>query len=191
MQRREFITAIGLAAAWPLAVRTEERERRIGVLINLTADDAESKRRLATFVEALRALGWVEGRNLRIEARWGAGLPDRVREQVAQIIALAPDVILASGDSTLGPLLETTRTVPIVFVIVPDPVGAGFVESLSHPGRNATGFTNIEFGMSGKWLSFSNWRPQVFSTLEFFAIHLFLREWGNGAQSRLLHPLLA
>ncbi|HEX4411090.1 MAG TPA: ABC transporter substrate-binding protein [Xanthobacteraceae bacterium] len=152
MKRRDFIATIGAAAAWPLAAGAQERERRIGVLINLAADDAEAKRRLSSFIRALMTLGWIDGHNLRIEARWGGGSPDRISKQASEIIALAPDVILASGDSTLGPILRETRTIPVVFVIVPDPVGAGFVDSLSHPGRNATGFTNIEFGTSAKWL---------------------------------------
>jgi len=157
MKRREFILALGAAAApsllWPLAARTQqgERVRRIGVLMYLVAGDAEGQARLAAFTQALSQLGWSEGRNLRIETRW-ANAGD-VHRHAAELVALAPDVLVAAtGTATVAPLLQATRTIPIVFVTVVDPVGSGFVASLAHPGGNATGFTIYEFSMSGKWL---------------------------------------
>jgi putative tryptophan/tyrosine transport system substrate-binding protein len=156
MKRREFITLLGCAAAaWPLASRAQqgERVRRIGVLTGSgTPDDPDVKERYAALVQRLQQLGWSEGRNLRIEAHWTASDPDDLRKRAADLAALAPDVILAAGSATMGPLLQTTRTVPIVFVHVPDPVGAGFVDSLARPGGNATGFVQFEYGMSTKWL---------------------------------------
>ena len=154
MKRRAFITLIGgAAAAWPLAARAQqaERVRRVGVLTYLAADDAEGQARLAAFAQALKQLGWSEGRNLRIEPRWATA--DDIRRHAAELAALAPDVLLAAtGTVTVAALLQATRTVPIVFVIVIDPVGAGFVASLAKPGGNATGFTVYEYSMSGKWL---------------------------------------
>ena len=155
MKRREFITLIGGAtAAWPLAARAQQAVdvRRIGVLMNAAADDPEFSRRLRAFVQELERLGWADGRNLRIEYRWAAGDADRVRNYATELVALAPDVILASGGTTVAPLQLVTRTVPIVFVQVPDPVGAGFVASLARPGGNATGFTQFEYGISAKRL---------------------------------------
>jgi putative ABC transport system substrate-binding protein len=153
MKRRELITLLGgAAAAWPLVARAQQRVPRIGVLINLAADDPESGARLAAFVKGLQELGWADGRNVRIETRWGGADADRVRRYAAELVALAPDVILASGGSTVGPLQQATRTVPIVFVNVTDPVGAGFVASLARPRGNATGFIYFEFGIGGKWL---------------------------------------
>jgi ABC-type uncharacterized transport system substrate-binding protein len=151
MRRREFITLIGGAAAgWPLAAQAQ-RMRRIGVLVAV-GDDPESRGRITAFVQALQELGWTEGRDIRIDARWGGGDPDRFRRYAAELVALAPDVILVSGGSGVGPMLQATRTVPIVFVQVTDPVGAGFVDSLARPGGNATGFTHFEYGISAKWL---------------------------------------
>jgi putative tryptophan/tyrosine transport system substrate-binding protein len=155
MRRREFITVLGGATvAWPLATRAQQPEkmRRIGVLLSFAADDPEALARVATFLQALQQLGWTDGRNVRIEYRMTAGDADRSRTYAAELVALAPEVILASGSSTVGPLLQANRTVPIVFVALVDPVGAGFVASLARPGRNVTGFTTIEYGMSGKWL---------------------------------------
>ena len=128
------------------------RMRRIGVLMAPAADDPESQRRIAAFVQGLQELGWTDGRNVRIDTRWGAGDADRVRRYAAELVALAPDVILASGSTIVAALLQATRTVPIVFVLTVDPVGAGFVASLARPGGNATGFTVYEYGISGKWL---------------------------------------
>ena len=155
MQRREFISLIGgAAAAWPLVAHAQqaERMRRIGVLMSLAADDRQGQARLAAFVEGLRELGWIDGRNMRIDIRWAGGNAANTRKYAAELVALAPDVVLASGGALVGTLLQTTRTVPIVFTQTPDPVGAGFVDSLARPGGNATGFTAFEYGISGKWL---------------------------------------
>jgi putative ABC transport system substrate-binding protein len=126
--------------------------RRIGVLMSTTAEDAEGQARIAAFLQGLRQAGWVVSGNVQIDTRWGAGDAERIRKYAAELLALAPDVILASGGAVAGMLLQVNRTVPIVFTLTPDPVGAGFVQSLAHPGGNATGFTSIEYGMSGKWL---------------------------------------
>ena len=155
MRRRDFVVLLGGAAvAWPLAARAQQPEqmRRIGVLTNLVADDPEAQARVGAFLQGLQELGWAVGRNMRIEYRWGAGDADRTRGYAAELVALAPDVILTSGASALAPLLQATRSVPVVFAQVPDPVGAGFVNSLSRPGGNATGFITYEYGLSGKWL---------------------------------------
>jgi putative ABC transport system substrate-binding protein len=155
MRRREFITLLGGAtAAWPRAARAQQPEqiRRIGALMNLAADDPESQRRVTAFVQGLQQLGWTDGRNVRIDFRWGADDAERIRTYAAELVALAPDVILAAGAVTVGPLQHASRTVPIVFAGVTDPVGAGIVASLARPGGNATGFMNFEYGVSGKWL---------------------------------------
>jgi putative ABC transport system substrate-binding protein len=159
MKRREFIALLGGATAtWPHAARAQQRERmrRIGVLSTLPADDPEATARTAAFLQTLQELGWTDGRNVRIDIRWGAGDPERIRKYVAELVALKPDVILATGASTVGPLQRATRTVPIVFVQVTDPVGAGLVESLARPGGNATGFALFEYSTSGKWLELLN-----------------------------------
>src|SRR5262249_50640490 len=152
--RREFITLIGGAATWPLAARAQQREqmRRIGVLMNLGSDDAEGQARNAAFLQGLQELGWTVGRNVRIDYRWGAGDAELFRRYASELVALAPDVILAVGGAVVPSLLQATRTVPIVFTGTPDPVGAGFVESLARPGGNVTGFMMFEFGIRGKWL---------------------------------------
>ena len=154
IRRREVIAMLGGAAAWPLAARAQQggRMRRVGVLQNLASDDPAEQARLMAFGQGLQELGWTIGRNVRIENRWSAGDPDRIRRNTEEMVALAPDVILASGNAGVAPLLQATRTVPVVFVIVPDPVGAGFVDSLARPGGNATGFIAYEYGLSGKWL---------------------------------------
>jgi ABC-type uncharacterized transport system substrate-binding protein len=155
IRRREFIALLGgAAAAWPLAARAQsgERMRRVGVLTNLTQTDSEGRARDEAFVHGLRQLGWNEGGNLRIDRRWTEGDAERGRQYAAELVALAPDVILSTGSAGLIPLLQVTRTIPIVFTIVPDPVGAGFVDSLARPGGNSTGFVQFEFGLSGKWL---------------------------------------
>ena len=155
MKRREFITLLGgAAAAWPLAARAQqaERMRRIGMLLPAAADDPEWQARLAAFLQGLALLGWTIGRNVRIDTRWATTDAAEIRRHAAELVALAPDVILASGTSTVGPLLQATRTVPIVFPIIGDPVGAGFVDSLARPGGNATGFMSYEYSLSGKWL---------------------------------------
>jgi ABC-type uncharacterized transport system substrate-binding protein len=155
IKRREFITLIGgSAAVWPLAARAQQAGtiRRVAVLMNLASDDAEGQARNAAFLQGLQEVGWSVGRNVRIEYRWDANETERIGRYAAELVALAPDVILASGPITMGPLLQLTRTVPIVFVAAADPVGAGYVESLARPGGNATGFSNFEFGMGAKWL---------------------------------------
>jgi putative tryptophan/tyrosine transport system substrate-binding protein len=154
MRRREFIAALGSAAAWPLAAHAQqgERVRRIGVLLPAAADDPEFQARLAAFHQGLALAGWIIGRNVRIDIRWATGDAAEIRRHAAELAALAPDVILASGTSTVGPLLQATRTVPVVFPQVVDPVGAGFVDSLARPGGNATGFLSFEYSLSGKWL---------------------------------------
>src|SRR3984893_5677528 len=155
MKRRDFITLLGGATVWPLAARAQqsERVRRIGVLMASAADDSENQARMAAFLQSLAQSGWIDGRNVRIDTRWATTNADDLRRHAAELAALAPDVILAaSGTSTVAPLLQATRTVPIVFVVVIDPVGAGFIASLARPGGNATGFLMFEYGLSGKWL---------------------------------------
>jgi putative ABC transport system substrate-binding protein len=150
MRRREFITLLGAAAAWPLAARAQGKQiRRIGVLLGSTAPDRPD---VAGFLQALQQLGWSEGHNLRIDYRWGRGNAADTRKYAQELVALAPDVLLVSGASSLTPILQATRTLPIVFTSVTDPVGAGFVESLSRPGGNATGFIQFEYSLSSKWL---------------------------------------
>jgi putative ABC transport system substrate-binding protein len=153
MRRRNFITLLGGAAAWPLAARAQgERVRRVGMLLNITADDPQSQVRLAAFAQGLQQLGWSIGQNVVADYRWGRGDAEAMRKHAAELVALAPDVILAHSSAALAPLLQVTRTIPIVFTIVADPVGAGYVEGLARPGGNATGFTNFEYGIAGKWL---------------------------------------
>jgi putative tryptophan/tyrosine transport system substrate-binding protein len=153
--RRQFISALGGATvARPLTTRAQQREqmRRIGALFPDGADDPNGQAHYAAFLQGLRQVGWTDGRNVHIDVRWAAGNAADLRKYAAELVALAPDVILAKGSSSLGPLLQASRTVPIVFVIVPDPVGAGFVDSLSRPGGNATGFMQFEYSLCGKWL---------------------------------------
>jgi putative ABC transport system substrate-binding protein len=155
MRRRTFVTLLGGAAAWPLAAGAQqgERMRRVGVLLNTAADDPESLSRLAAFFQGLQQLGWTVGRNVKIDTRWGlVGDPERLRKDAAELVALAPDVILTPTAPIVGALQQVTRTVPIVFAGVIDPVGAGLVETLAQPNSNATGFTLFEYGVSGKWL---------------------------------------
>ena len=156
MRRRTFIALVsGAAVAWPLATRAQQadRVRRVGVLMGgVGEDDLDGQARIAAFLHGLAQLAWTEGRNVRIDTRWSAGNADGIRKHAAELVALAPDVILASGTSTMGPLLQATRAVPIVFAGVSDPVGAGFVDSLSRPGGNATGFMQFEYSLSAKWL---------------------------------------
>jgi ABC-type uncharacterized transport system substrate-binding protein len=155
MKRREFIMLLGGAVAtWPLAARAQQPGgmRRIGVLMNLTADDPEGQARIAAFLQGLQELSWTVGRNIRIEYRWAAGNAERTHGYAAELVALAPEVILAAGALTVGPLQQVSRTIPIVFAGITDPVGAGFVANLARPGGNTTGFSNFEYGISGKWL---------------------------------------
>jgi putative tryptophan/tyrosine transport system substrate-binding protein len=155
-KRRDFITLLGGAAvAWPLAARAQqgERMRRIGALAGgAGVTDADTQERNAAFAKSLQELGWVVGRNVQIDFRYGLGNAANIRKYAAELVALAPDVILVSGALALAPLLQVTRTVPIVFVSVADPVAAGFVESMARPGGNATGFIQFEYSLSGKWL---------------------------------------
>jgi ABC-type uncharacterized transport system substrate-binding protein len=151
MKRREFITVLSGAIAWPLTVRAQ-RMRRIGVLMNLAADDKEGQARQITFVQTLSDLGWKNGSNVEIETCWGAGDTNRFHQCAAELVTAGPDVILAASASTMDPLLQRTRSIPIVFAQVPDPVGSGYVASLSHPGGNVTGFTQFDFSIAAKWL---------------------------------------
>jgi putative tryptophan/tyrosine transport system substrate-binding protein len=153
VERRTFITLLGGTATWPLAARAQQsgRVRRIGVLLGFAEDDSEGQARVTVFTHALAQLGWTDGRNAQIEHRWGGGNADNIRKYAAELIALAPDVILAGGGTSLGPLLQASSTVPIVFANVPDPVGSGFVESLARPGGNATGFMQFEYNLSAKF----------------------------------------
>jgi putative ABC transport system substrate-binding protein len=154
VRRRAFITLLGGAAAWPLAARAQqgERVRRIGVLMNAAADDPYGRARLAAFQQVLQQLGWSDGRNVRIDTRWGENDVDRDRTYAAELVALAPDVILAAGTLSVAALRRETWTIPIVFNSVSDPVGASFVDNLARPGGNITGFMNFEYSLSGKWL---------------------------------------
>jgi ABC-type uncharacterized transport system substrate-binding protein len=154
LRRREFIALLAGAAAWPRTARAQQpgRVRRIGMLMNLSAEDAESRTRNATFLQALQQRGWTDGRNLQIDYRWASGNNDLFRKYAEELVALAPDVILASTSPAVAALQQVTRSIPIVFVIVIDPVGAGFVASLARPGGNTTGFTLFEYGIGAKWL---------------------------------------
>ena len=156
MRRREFITLFvgGAAMAWPLAVRAQQTEgvRRIGVLSGFAENDPEMKARLAAFRQGLEGLGWSEGRNIKIDYRWGAGDPGRQRAYAAELVASKPDVIFATPSSVLAAVQRETRTIRVVFAQIPDPVGAGFVASLAHPGGNITGFALFEFAIGAKWL---------------------------------------
>jgi putative ABC transport system substrate-binding protein len=153
MRRREFITLVGGATAWPVAARAQQvnRVRHVGILFG-GPESAEFQARLAAFRQELRKLGWIEGDNILFDLRFGGADPGKIRKHAAELAALAPDVILASGSTPIGPMLQATRTAPIIFVNVADPVGSGFVESLSRPGRNATGFMIFEYSLTGKWL---------------------------------------
>jgi putative ABC transport system substrate-binding protein len=154
MKRREFISLLGGASLWPLAAHAQqgERMRRIGVLLPAAADDAEFQVRIGAFLQGLALLGWSIGRNLRINTHWATNDAAEIRKRAAELAALAPDAILAHGASTVGPLLQATRSVPVVFPVISDPVAAGFVDSLARPGGNATGFMVSEYGIAAKWL---------------------------------------
>ena len=154
MRRRVFITGIVVFTATPLAARAQqsERMRLIGVLLPIAKDDPDYQPWISAFRQALKELGWIEGRNMRLDIRWATANPGEIRNEAVELAVLAPDVILAPGTSTVGPLMQATRTVPIVFPIIADPVAGGFVDSLARPGRNATGFMLFEYSISGKWL---------------------------------------
>jgi ABC-type uncharacterized transport system substrate-binding protein len=154
MKRRELITLLGGAAAWPLAARAQQSKhmRRVAALMPYTANDPQAQNRNAAFLQGLQQLGWTIGQNVQIDYRWSEGNEDDTRKYAAELVALAPDVIFTSGSAGIGPLRRATRIVPIVFVLVPDPVGAGFVDSLARPGGNITGFTQLDYGIGAKWL---------------------------------------
>ena len=152
LRRREVITLLGGGAAWPLAARGQQTGvRRVGVLVNLSSDNPEAQARIGAFLQGLQEFGWSIGRNVRIEYRWASNLINLPR-YAAELVALAPDVVLANANPSVDALQKVSRTMPIVFVATTDPIGSGMVESLARPGGNATGFTTAEFGMSGKWL---------------------------------------
>jgi putative tryptophan/tyrosine transport system substrate-binding protein len=150
--RRDFMAALGGALAWPAVAHAQDRIRRIAILMNFTSGDTADEARLSTFLDALRSLGWTEGRNVRIETRWGEGDIERVRKSVGELVAFSPDVILATTTPAVTLLERTTKVLPIVFVSVIDPVGAGLVASMSRPGGNATGFVSFEYSLASKWL---------------------------------------
>jgi len=155
MRRRDLIVLLGAAAvaSQPTArAQQNERVRRVGVLIGISGEDPDAQARYAGFMQRLQQLGWVDGRNIRVDTRWGASKSTEMRKHAAELVALQPDVILAVGSTSVGPLRDATRTIPIIFSIVIDPVGAGYVDSLAHPGGNTTGFMMFEYGLSGKWL---------------------------------------
>jgi putative ABC transport system substrate-binding protein len=155
MRRRDFIAALGVATAWPVVTRGQPAEpiKRIGVLMNLAADDPEGKKRQSDFKEELRERGWEIGRNIQIDIRWAAGIADRYRSYATELVALKPDVLVAATSPSVRALQDATRTIPIVFASVLDPVAAGFVAALNRPGGNTTGFALFEYGLSGKWLA--------------------------------------
>jgi ABC-type uncharacterized transport system substrate-binding protein len=153
MNRRALITLLGgTTAAWPLAAGAQEPARRVGVLMSITADNPESPDRAAAFAQGLGRLGWIVGQNVVVDYRWGDGSAGTMRKYAEELVALAPDAIVAHSSTAIVPLMQVTRTVPLVFTIVADPVGAGYVQSLARPGGNATGFTNFEYSIGGKWL---------------------------------------
>ena len=152
MNRRDFIAAFGGAVAWPAVARAQDRVRRIGILLNFTSGDTMEEARLSTFLDALRSLGWIDGRNIRVETRWSEGNAERVRKHVAELVAFSPDVIFATTTPAITLLERTTKAVPIVFASVIDPVGSGLIASMSRPGGNATGFVSFEYSLASKWL---------------------------------------
>ena len=192
MRRREFITLLGgAAAAWPLVARAQqsERVRRMGVLAagGLDADDLDLQARVGAFEDGLKQLGWINGQNVRIDIRAGAGDLDRIRSYADELVALAPDVILATGAAGVPPLLKATRTVPVVFTNAVDPVGAGFVDSLARPGGNVTGFVSFEYGLSVKWLELLKEIAPRVTRVAVIPIPIFLPELASSAQSKQLH----
>jgi putative ABC transport system substrate-binding protein len=155
MKRREFISLLcGMATGWPLIARAQQasRVRLVCILEGISADTPNAKARYAAFLEGFQQLGWTPGRNVQIELRWGEGDEAAIRKYAAELVALAPDVLVTGGGAATEVMLKVTHTIPIVFVIVPDPVGSGFVEGLSQPGANATGFMMFEYNLCGKWL---------------------------------------
>ena len=173
MKRREFITLLGGAAcAWPLAARAQQSDRRrIGVLVPFGEDHPVAQARVAAFLQGLQQLGWIDGRNVRIDYRWSAGGADRTRKSAMELIALEPDVVMAFTSAAVAPLRQATSTVPIVFAVVADPVGAGYVESLARPGGNVTGFAAQEYAVSGKWIELlKELVPHLTREWQFFVI---------------------
>jgi putative ABC transport system substrate-binding protein len=154
LKRREFIRLVGAAAAWPVTAHSQQRQRlrRVGLLMVAAAGDPEISKRLAGMQGELGRLGWIEGRNISFETRWAAGEPDRIRDAAAELVALAPDIIVANGSAAMDAMQRATRTVSVVFVAAPDPIGSGYADSLARPGGNATGFANYDYGFGGKWL---------------------------------------
>jgi len=154
MRRRDFVVLMGGVAAWPVAARAQQGEpiRRIGVLLPAPKDDPDYQPWMAAFLKALQELGWTEGRNMRLDIHWATANPAEIHKQASELVALKPDVILAPGTSVVGPLMQVTHTIPIVFPIIADPVAGGFADSLAHPGGNATGFMLFEYSIGGKWL---------------------------------------
>jgi putative tryptophan/tyrosine transport system substrate-binding protein len=195
MKRREFITLFGGASAWPLAARaqTAGKVRRIGLLMTLAETEPEAQARLTSFRAGLQKLGWTEGHNVKIDYRFAAGDPERLRSSAAELVRLVPDAILANGTAILSALKQETQVIPIVFVLVPDPVGDGFVESLARPGGNLTGLTNFEFPMGGKWVELLK---EIAPRLSQFALifnpdtapyaRKFMRSVALGAEATLL-----
>jgi putative ABC transport system substrate-binding protein len=151
MRRRGFITLAGAAAAWPLAARAQQGERMRRVAVLMSVDNPEARANHAAFVQSLKQLGWVDGQNVRIEARWADGTASVIRNNATELLALAPDAVVVSGNNSMGALLQATRTVPIVFAQVADPVGSGFVKTMARPGGNATGFVQFDYSLSVKW----------------------------------------
>ena len=183
MRRREFLGVVGAVAAWPIAAKGQgERVRRVAILLAAPTSDPEYASRVEALVTTLRQLGWMEGRNLRIEVRGSGGDAERVRQHAAELLDFSPEVFVVSGNGALGPLLQVTRTIPIVFAVVADPVGSGFVESLSRPGGNTTGFMQFEFSLSAKWVELLKqiaptvtrvgvlWDPAISGSIAQFAI---------------------
>jgi putative ABC transport system substrate-binding protein len=155
LKRREFIALLGGTIAWPRGAHAEQAQRiqRVGMLLPARANDSEYPSLVGAFLQGLQQSGWTDGRNIHVDIRWGGGNVDTISKEAVELVALAPDVIMAAGSAAAGPLLRVTRTIPVVFTIVPDPVGAGFVDSLARPGGNATGFASFEYGIGGKWLA--------------------------------------
>jgi putative ABC transport system substrate-binding protein len=189
VKRRDFITLLGgAAAAWPLAASAQQaaRMRRVGMLLPATADDAEYQVRVGAFLQELQQFGWALGRNVRIDTRWAGARADDVRRQAAELVALAPDVILAHGATTVVPLLQVTRAIPIVFPIAADPVAEGYVESLARPGGNVTGFMSFEYGIGGKWLELLK---QIAPAVSRVAILRDPAQAGGGTQFAVIQAL--
>jgi putative tryptophan/tyrosine transport system substrate-binding protein len=187
MRRREFIQAIAASACvWPHTVHAQApaRVRRIGVLMGLAADDQESQARLAAFAQGLQQAGWTVGQNIRVDYRFGAGNPETLRKQTAEFVAMNLEVVMAHSSAAVAPLLQESRTLPIVFTLVADPVGAGYVASLARPGGNVTGFTNFEYSIGGKWLELLKEMAPNVTRLAVLRESSFRRGRGSSARSR-------